>query len=321
LAEPELSTAECQDILLQLADAGTLRLTLTGGEILTRCDFFVIAEDARRLGFMLDLKTNGTLVTPQVADRLAALSPLQVDISLLGAQPKTFDSIAGVHRTFERVLRGVKLLKERGVRVKLNTLLMDLNLSEQQAMFDVATGLGVYYEQVLKVSSTDSGSAKAEQRQLSVAQMAQAMTADHTPFEPGLRTPESRTCSVGLSSCLLDPYGRVYPCIELRVPAGDVRTQPFLDIWRTAPILVELRERHVRRNLPDCRACPIQQYCEGRCAGMAWKDHGDPYGGHALACWQAQARYLQQHPGEAAPGTPLLEKAAQGHANDGVVAA
>ena len=83
--EPELTTAECLDILEQLAAAGTLRLTLTGGEILTRRDFFIIAERARALGFALDLKTNGTLITPERADRLAALHPMQVDISLLGA--------------------------------------------------------------------------------------------------------------------------------------------------------------------------------------------------------------------------------------------
>ncbi len=43
LAEPELTTAECFDVLEQLAEAGTLRLTLTGGEILT-ADFFDIAR-------------------------------------------------------------------------------------------------------------------------------------------------------------------------------------------------------------------------------------------------------------------------------------
>ena len=68
-----------------MAAAGTLRLTLTGGEILARRDFFAIAERARALGFALDLKTNGTLITPERADRLAALHPIQVDISLLGA--------------------------------------------------------------------------------------------------------------------------------------------------------------------------------------------------------------------------------------------
>lgn len=308
LEESELTTQECLDILAQLARAGTLRLTLTGGEILARPDFFVIAEQARRLGFVLDLKTNATIITSEIAGQIARLAPLQVDVSLLGASGETFDALSGVASTFERVMRGVRLLHERGVRVKLNTLLMNENLSEQRAMVDVATELGVYYEQVFKVSPTDSGRVRPGRHQLLPAQMMQAVLADQTPYVPQSRSDESRTCSVGLSSCMISPYGVVYPCIELRIPAGDLRKQPFADIWGSGPILTEVRERHVWRNLSDCRTCVLERYCEGRCAGIAWKDHGDLYGGHVLACWQAQARYAQQHPGERAPETQPLEK-------------
>ncbi|HSN73772.1 MAG TPA: radical SAM protein [Anaerolineae bacterium] len=308
LAEPELSTAEWLDVLEQLAAAGTLRLTLSGGEILTRRDFFTIAERARALGFALSLKTNGTLLTPESADRLAALDPTQVDISLLGATEATFDAVAGSRRTLSRVLRGVQLLQERGVRVKLNTLLLDLNVAERGQMIDLAQELGVQYEQVFKISADDNGRDRAGQYQLSRQQMVGVYQADQTPFQPAARTVSSRTCQVGLSSCLISPYGEVYPCNELRISAGSltgVRGQPFAEIWRTAPVLDDLRSRHTYGNLPECQVCPINRYCEGRCAGLAWKEHGDPYGGHSLACQQAQARFEQQNPSQQAPQTPL----------------
>jgi AdoMet-dependent heme synthase len=309
LDQPELSTDECLSVLDQLAAAGTLRLLLTGGEILTRPDFFIIAERARALGFALDLKTNGTLLTPEKADRVAALAPVQVDISLLGATPETFDAVAGSRNTFTRVLRGVKLLQERGVRVKLNTLLLDLNVHERTEMLDLALDLGVYYEQVFKVSPADDGSNEAARHQLTLGEMTRVLVADQTPFALRAPSPTGRTCGVGLSSCLISPYGVVYPCIELRIPAGDLRRQPFAEIWSGAPILRQLRARHTWGNLPECRVCPINSYCEGRCAGLAWKDHGDMYGGHAVACRQAQARYAQVNPGLPIPETPLQEKA------------
>jgi radical SAM protein with 4Fe4S-binding SPASM domain len=304
-AEPELTTAEGLDLLEQLAAAGTLRLTLTGGEILTRRDFFTLAGHARRLGFALDLKTNGTLLTSESADRLAALEPVQVDVSLLGATDATFDAVAGSQRTLSRVLRGVRLLQERGVRVKLNTLLLNANLAEREQMLDLALELGVYYEQVFKISAADDGSDRAGQQQLSRQQMAAVFSADQTPFQPPLRTAESRTCKVGLSSCLVSPYGEIYPCNELRISAGNIRHRPFAEIWATAPIFRDLRERHTFAHLSECQVCPINRYCEGRCAGLGWKEHGDPYGGNALACQQAQARYEQQNPGQKAPQTPL----------------
>ena len=308
--EPELNTQECLDILEQLAAAGALRLTLTGGEILTRRDFFTIAERARALGFALDLKTNGTLITPERADQLAALHPIQVDISLLGATPETSDAVMRGKNTLDRILRGVRLLQERGVRVKLNSLLLDLNIAEREQMIALALDLGVRYEQVFKVSPADDGTLAdaADGRQLSRAQMTHTLVADASPFTPRVPVATTRTCSVGLSSCLISPYGVVYPCIELRIPAGrlaGVRQQRFAEIWAGAPIFRQLRFQHTYNNLPECRVCPINVYCEGRCSGLAWKDHGDLYGGHSLACQHAQARYAQQHPGEPIPETPL----------------
>lgn len=311
LDQPELSTAEWLQALEQLAAAGTLRLTLSGGEILTRRDFFTIAGRARALGFMLDLKTNGTLLTPQSADQVAALDPLQVDISLLGATEATFDAVAGSRKTLERVLRGVRLLQERGVRVKLNTLLLDLNVAERELMLDLAGQLGVEYEQVFKISAADDGSDRAGQHQLSRQQMTAVFQADQTPFQPAARNEASRTCKVGLSSCLISPYGEVYPCNELRISAGNIRRQPFAEVWADAPLLQELRQRHTFANLPECQACPINRYCEGRCSGLAWKEHGDLYGGQSLACQQAQARFEQQHPGQPAPQTPLQARRSQ----------
>lgn len=308
LRQPELTTAECLDILEQMAAAGTLQLTLTGGEILTRRDFFTIAERARALGFALSLKTNGTLITPAIADRIAALYPLQVDISLLGATPETSDTVMGRRNTLERILRGVRLLQARGIRVKLNSLLLDLNIAERQQMIDIALELGVYYEQVFKISPMDNGQDRAAGHQLDLQQMTAVLEADAPAFTPREPSYETRTCSVGLDSCLISPYGVVYPCIELRIPAGRLvgeQRRSFAEIWTEAPIFRQLRRQHIYRYLPDCRVCPIRAYCEGRCAGLAWKESDDLYAGHTLACQHAAARYAQQHPGAPIPETPL----------------
>ena len=66
---------------------------------------------------------------------------------MLGATDKTFDAIAGSKDTLRRVVRGVKLLQERGVRVKLFSLMMDLNLAEREQMVELVAELGVDYEQ------------------------------------------------------------------------------------------------------------------------------------------------------------------------------
>ncbi|MBN1668473.1 MAG: radical SAM protein, partial [Anaerolineales bacterium] len=80
--EVELSRAEIERLLGELAEAGTLWLLLTGGEPLLRRDFPEIYLAARRQGMLLTVFTNGTLITPRKADFFAEWRPFSLEISL-----------------------------------------------------------------------------------------------------------------------------------------------------------------------------------------------------------------------------------------------
>lgn len=305
---PELTLTESCRIVDQLAAAGGLRLTLTGGEVLVVSHFFELATYARRAGFALEIKTNGTLITPETADRLAALEPLQVDISLLAATPATADRITGRRRSLERTLRGVALLQKRGVPVKLNSLLMALNRTESRSLVELAQSLGLPHELFVKISPDDRGIAKAAHHQLSPTDITQLFAHNLPACHPSQNTGQ-RTCQVGLASCLISPDGIVYPCIELRSPLGNLRTQTFADIWQSSPLLQQLRQAHLRANLHECRGCELIDYCAGRCAGVAFKESGDWLAGDSLACRQAQAYFAHRHPDRPIPTPPRLVRA------------
>jgi len=287
---PELALNECLDVLDQLAETGALRLVLTGGEILVHPHFFEIAEAARERRFALHLKTNGTLIKSAEADRIAALKPLRVDISLLGARAETMDRIADRPRSFQRALRGARLLRARGVRVHALTLLMQDNLSEREAIIELTQQMGVSYEETFTISPDDRGRRKMSEQQLRLEHLRDLIRSDG--FAPAIceRELEQRTCQVGLTGCLIDPSGIVYPCVELRIRAGDLRRQSFDDIWEHASIFQELRERHTVSNLHECATCFLQGYCHNRCAGLAWKERDDFYAAHVSACRSALAR-------------------------------
>ena len=103
---PELSTKEVKNILKQLAEAKTLYLTLSGGEILIREDFFEIISYARKLGFSLRLLTNGVLIDEKTADGIASLYPELVAISLYSANPETHDKITNRYGSFDKTIEG-----------------------------------------------------------------------------------------------------------------------------------------------------------------------------------------------------------------------
>src|SRR3989442_15773911 len=78
---PELTTEELKALLEDVARAGTLYLTFSGGEGFLRKELFQLVEHARRLQFDVRLKSTAPLVTPEKAAPLPAPGDPPGDIS------------------------------------------------------------------------------------------------------------------------------------------------------------------------------------------------------------------------------------------------
>src|SRR6267143_559676 len=70
----EMSTTEIKHLLSEMAEAGVFILTLSGGEIFMRKDFFEILEHARDLTFCFNLNTNVVPVPAQHASHLISIA-------------------------------------------------------------------------------------------------------------------------------------------------------------------------------------------------------------------------------------------------------
>ena len=103
------------------------QINLTGGEPLLHPDFFSLASEIKKRGFRLGILTNGTLIDDQLADQLRDLHPVFVQISLDGTR-RQHDAIRG-KGAFQKALRGIRLLKSRGIRVLVSFTAQKENLS------------------------------------------------------------------------------------------------------------------------------------------------------------------------------------------------
>jgi MoaA/NifB/PqqE/SkfB family radical SAM enzyme len=128
--ENELSLDEHCRIIDEIAGFGCLWLLLTGGEIFLRKDFLDIYTHAKQKGLLITLFTNGTLITPNIADYLAELPPFSIEITLYGNTQKTYESITGVPGSYDRCLNGIRLLMERSLPLKLKTMAIAQNKHE-----------------------------------------------------------------------------------------------------------------------------------------------------------------------------------------------
>src|ERR1700685_3721150 len=89
----EMTTAEIFDVLDQMADAGVFILTLSGGEVLMRMDFFEILEHAQALQFVVKIKTNAFMIREKEADRMRKLGVESIQVSIYSHRPEVHDAI------------------------------------------------------------------------------------------------------------------------------------------------------------------------------------------------------------------------------------
>jgi radical SAM protein with 4Fe4S-binding SPASM domain len=133
----ELSTREIQDIIDQTFRWGVKRWNPIGGEPFVRPDLEEILEYACRKDFYITLTTNGTLISPKRAARIAEIpsNRLHFNFSIDGPNP-WHDEGRGAGN-FDKVVRGYRNLREadreRGNAVRkvtINTIINARNLSD-----------------------------------------------------------------------------------------------------------------------------------------------------------------------------------------------
>src|ERR1700723_1589045 len=104
----EMTTREVKNVLDQLAEAGALFLTFSGGEIFLRPDLFELIAYGRGLNFDVSLKTNALLIDESRARRLRELGIRKIQISIYSADAAIHDAITKVPGSLDRSLRAVQ---------------------------------------------------------------------------------------------------------------------------------------------------------------------------------------------------------------------
>ena len=301
----EMTTDEIKKAFDQLAEAGTLFLTLSGGEIFLRKDLFDLIAYARLLHFDVSLKTNALLIEAARARRLREFGVRRIQISIYSAEPGVHDAITKVPGSLERSLAAIRFLQAQGLNVKIACPLMKQNLTAYCGVQALAEELGVPYVLDLTITPKMDGDRSIlalripSQELLPVLQSPHAqapvieksnapLLATGSASSSGVESPayDDIPCSAGHNSCYISPYGDVFPCVQMPVPTGNLRRQNFNEIWFGSREMNRVRSLR-ESQLPICSSCSIREYCE-RCPGLALMEGGDLRGAYERACELAE---------------------------------
>lgn len=293
----EMSTAEIKDLLDQLAAAGVFFLTLSGGELFLRRDFFEILEYAHACTFCIKLKTNGILIREADAARLRVLGVRSAQISVYSHRPEIHDAITKVPGSLTRSIHAIRLLREQGIHVDVANVLMAHNARDYSAVKALAAELDAQFlvdptitpmmdgdRSILKLN-VDEATLREVLHDESIVGNVEELCAPTQ--QPGGDDLDSLPCSAGHTACYVSPYGDVYPCVQFPLPCGNVRHTKFIDIWRQSPQLNEVRAIRLR-DVPPCSQCIHGATCT-RCPGLAYLE-GNMRGPSSQDCEKSYAR-------------------------------
>jgi radical SAM protein with 4Fe4S-binding SPASM domain len=287
---PELSADEILRVMGELREAGCLFLMLTGGEILSHPELWRFLDRARELHMAVQLLTNGTMLQPGTAGRLAAYENLQgVSVSLYGATAAVHDAITQMPGSHRRTWEGIERLRRLGVIVRVKFILMRQNAHEAEAMRADADARGLPYLIDLTITARHDGSrgslsTRIEREQLEGLYRGPLRDlAERACYEP---TEESFPCNCARGSVAVTATGDVQPCISVPWRAGNVREQPFAEIWRSSPVFEQIRGFKMA-DYKSCAPCDHKGYCQ-RSRGAAFTASGSYTGVDPFVCSTAE---------------------------------
>lgn len=306
----ELSLAQILRIAEQAVDMGAMWCLITGGEPLLRPDFADIYLGLRRRGLLVGVFTNATLIRRQHVDLFKRHPPRDLEVTVYGVTERTYEAVTRRIGSFAAFQRGVKLLLENDLPVRLKTMALRSNLHEltQIADFCRRHTEGYYrFDPLLHLRHDNDSRRNADIRseRLTPEEIVALEQSDPERFTAMQKDCDqlivSTTghigcnhlfhCGAGTGDFVVSYQGLFRLCDSLWAPGTtyDLRKGTLRQAWFDfVPRVLDLRSRDpVFRQ--TCRVCPIINLCLS-CPAHTYLETGAMDGQAPYFCSVAHAR-------------------------------
>lgn len=264
------------EALQEAKEKGVTHVIVTGGEPLLHPRFLEILDCAKSLGFQVELLTNGTLVTRELARELREVCDL-VTVSLDSSDPSAHDEHRG-RGSHACAVAAVRFLKEAGVpKVAVSAVITRSNQDESFSNFQAFAknlGAGVVSRQVYIPQGDERDLQLRPDLQKLMSRLERELeewiaAGAHEGTEAKLVWRDH--CGAGQGVIAIGADGRVYPCQGLTQPnfaCGDLQEKSLSEIYEKSEVLRHVRSLTVWK-LQTCRVCEYRHLCGGGCRALA----------------------------------------------------
>lgn len=272
-----LSREELQIIANQLKEVGVVFVLFTGGEPFIRRDIIEVMTDYKDLGFALELKSNGLLLSRSLISELANLQLFNFQVSVYGIDDYQ-SQFTGIPYEFSRLAENIREMVAQELPLSLAVLVGKHNIDDLDRYNDVLLGLGV--EEIFfspYITPNRGGVGPEVDLRLSRKEMdekfypfLQKIDGFFLPVKYREHCRDGSACYAGRDQIAINPLGIVYPCLDFQLPLGDLRRENLDCIVERRQ---QLLEPYKLRRIKKCCNCQIVEYCDS-CVGTALLENG-----------------------------------------------
>lgn len=283
------------DLATRARDSGMLLLLLTGGEPMLHPDFDKIYIGCKKLGLLVSVNTNATLVDDDKIRLFSEYPPARLNITLYGSSRETYERLCGSGEAYDRVVGAIKKLKAANVNIKLNYSIAPDNAADAAEIQSFAEKLDVSIQSVsylfppvrttcgktVRLSPAEAARAHFEWRRRQYGDDGFKDFLKNRAFEESddVICGEKINCRAGLSTFWVTWEGEMTPCGMMTAPS--VPAEDFGNAWR------EICTEREKILLPkECSACRLRKNCD-LCAAVSLAENGRSDAVPPYACEKA----------------------------------
>ena len=271
----DLDTALVMDLMDQLAEMGTLGLTLSGGECLLHKNFIPILERAREKDFSISILSNVTLLNDELlrAIKIANIKLLQV--SIYSMLPEEHDWITQLPGSLKKTLTSVEKLIAADIPVQISCPTMKKNYKSYKDVLKWAYDHNIKgYTDYIMMARIDNSTDNLECCRMTLPETREllediihsdieykALLDSSEQFIVPENLAEQPVCGAGCDSMCVAANGDFYPCSGFQgYFLGNAYEMSVADVWTKSDAIKKLRG--IRwKDFPKCLKCEAKPFC------------------------------------------------------------
>lgn len=297
--EDELGQKQIMQLAEQVADIGVRWVSLTGGEILMTDCWQQVASYLESRSVKVHMITNGTLITPDIVEKMCAAKVSMVSVSLDGTQ--NIHDMIRKQGSYDKSCNGLRLMKDKGIRTGCITSVMKENLPVLEEMKRQLLMLGVECWQLQTAfpegnMRSIAGSMLEPSQILTFIDIAYRLGMDsairiilpdnvgyYTERETILRSRGKKKivawkgCNAGIRSFGILSNGDIVGCTAMRGKEfieGNIKNHTLQEIWESPNAFAWRRNLKVSDLQGKCAECQYAGVCLGGCSNIRYTVNG-----------------------------------------------